>query len=164
MATTWAGLLGVAALLCHDVVFQGSCLFSILVCPIWLLVSVVENFIGRPGWRIALFRVAIPAVTLGIVLANTAIQWTIAEQNAAHIIKACEEFHVANGRCPKTLDELVPQHLQSIPRAKYCLSPMDSKFSSYSSSDGDQSILWWYKVPFGKEVYDFQSKQWRYID
>ena len=143
----------------------GNYLFSFFACPIWFLLSIVKNLKERPGSRVALFRIAVPIVTLGVVFANTAIQWTIADANAERIINACEEFHAANGRYPQTLDELVPSYLKSIPRAKYCLSPMDSKFSYYSPSEADlHPILWWCKVPFGKEVYNFQTKKWRYID
>lgn len=149
-------------LFCLDVVGDGSYLFSGLVCPIWFLMSVVKNLIWRPRRGVALLRIAIPALTLGIVLANTAIQWTIAEGNAAQIIKASEEFHAAKGRYPKTLDELVPEYLSSVPRAKYSLN---GKFWYYCDGESGRPILWWCKVsPFGKEVYGFESKRWRYID
>jgi len=114
---------------------------------------------------VALFRIAVPIVTLGLVIANTAIQWKIADTNAQRVIAACEEFRVANGRYPKTLDELVPGHLASIPRAKYCLDQMDSKFWYFRSSEGeDHPILWWSKQPFVKEIYNFRTKHWRCID
>jgi hypothetical protein len=162
IAASKASLFCAAALLCLDVVLHGSYLFSILICPIWFLACIVRNSIWQPGRAIALFRVAVPALTLGIVLANTAIQWTIAEGNAAHIIKACDDFHAANGRYPKTLNELVPRFLNSIPRAKYSL--MDGEFTYYCDKESGHCILWWCKIPFGKEVYGFESKRWRYID
>ena len=62
-----------------------------------------------------------PALTLALVLTNNAVQSRIAEANAAKIVKACEEFHAANGKYPKTLGELVPKYLSSVPHAKYCL-------------------------------------------
>ncbi len=111
-----------------------------LVCPVWFLVSVVKGVIQRPGWRIALFRIAVPALTLGIVLVNNVVQWKIAEGNAERIIKACEEFHAANGRYPHTLDDLVPQHPGSIPRAKYCL--FQAEFV-YCSLDEDSHCISW---------------------
>lgn len=121
VAASRLSLLGAAVSLCLDVGMDGSYMFSILACPFWFLASVIKNLIERPGWRVALLRIAIPPLTLGIALGNTALQWKIAETNADRIIKACEQFHVANGRYPKTLDELVPQYLPSVPRAKYCL-------------------------------------------
>ena len=141
-----------------------ACYSPDLTCPIWFLVSVVKNVIQRPGQGIALFRIAVPALTLGIVLANNFVQCKIAHVHAERIIKACEEFRVANGKYPHTLDELVPQYLGSIPRAKYCLC--QGEFVYYNSNERpNQPIMWWYKVPpFGKEVYNFEHRRWRYLD
>ena len=163
IAASRTSLNGATVLFCFDVVLGGSYLFSVLVCPIWFLVSVVKSLIERPQWGVGLFRVATPAVTLGIVLASTAIQWTIAEGNAVQIINACEEFHAANGRYPKTLNELVPRYLKSIPRAKYCL--ISGEFVYSFDKESGRCILWWCKIlPFGTEVYSFADKRWRFID
>lgn len=159
IAAAWVSLFFAAALLCLDVVVDGDYLFSILVCPIWLMASVVKNLIGRPGWRIALFRVAIPAVTLGIVLANTAMQWDIGDANGERVVKACEDFHVDNGQYPKTLDELVPRYLPSVPRAKYSL---DGKFWYYNHGSG--YTLCWVKIGFCRKVYSSETEQWRHLD
>ncbi len=110
-----------AVLLAWDAAFSGSFLMSLIFCPIWFLASVLKNAIQRPGWRLALLRIAIPALTLGLVMANNAVQLRIAEANAPRIVAACQEFHAANGRFPKTLDQLVPRYMPSVPRAKYCL-------------------------------------------
>lgn len=92
------------ALLTWDAGHTGSFLLSIFVCPIWFVFSLVKNAFSRTGWMLAVVRTAIPAVTLGIVLANSALQNRIAEANARRIIAACEEFRAANGRFPKTLN------------------------------------------------------------
>ena len=104
---------GALALLAWDAVLSGSFLTSFMICPIWFLVSVLKNAIQLPGWGLALFRIIVPAVTLGLVLANNAVQLGIAEANATRIIAACEEFHATSGRFPKTLDELVPRYMPS---------------------------------------------------
>ncbi len=110
-----------AVLLAWDAAFSGSFLMSLIFCPIWFLLTILKNAIQRPGWRLALLRIAIPALTLGLVMANNAVQLRIAEANAPRIVAACQEFHAANGRFPKTLDQLVPRYMPSVPRAKYCL-------------------------------------------
>ncbi len=150
------------ALVAFDAVLDGSILFSYLTCPIWFVVSVVKNAIQRPGRGIALFRISVPALTLGIVLTNNFVQRKIAHAHAEQIIKACEEFHVANGSYPHTLDELVPEYLRSIPRAKYCLSFGNFE---YPTSDGTRPILFWYDVPpFGRVTYNFEDRRWGYLD
>ena len=100
-----------------------------------------------------------PPLTLALVLANDTLQRKIAEANAPRVIEACEEFHAANGRFPKTLDELVPRYLPSIPRAKYCL--VLGEFHYWK----DSALLVWYVVPpYGRAIYDFDERRWSYLD
>ena len=153
--------LGALVLLGWDVAFSGSFVMSFCVCPIWFLVSILKNAIQRPGWRLALLRIAVPALTLGLVLANDAAQFWIAKANAARVVTACEEFHVANGRYPQSLDELVPRHMPSVPRAKYCLGFGEFR---YWYMDGEPMLLWYAVPPFGRKVYDFENRRWNYID
>ena len=150
------------ALVAADIVFSGSFLMSYLVCPVWFLVSVVKNVIQRPGWGVALFRIAVPALTLGIVLASYFVQRKIAHVHAEQVIKACEEFHVACGRYPHTLDELVPRYLGSIPRAKYCLCWGEFVYLSYE--DKDHLLLWCDLPPFGRVTYNLEARRWGYLD
>ena len=121
LSSSQGGLAGALSLLLWDAVLSGSFLMSMLACPLWFLVSVAQNAAKQPGWRIALFRIAIPVVTLAIVLANNALQWRIAEANAGRVIKACRDYRVAHGDYPTQLDILVPDYLDSVPRAKYCV-------------------------------------------
>ncbi len=155
-ASIWAAV----ALLVWDAAIWGSFVLSAIVCPIWFLVSIVKNIIRRPGWRLALLRIAIPPMTLGLIMANNAVQLKIAKANAPRVVAACEEFHAANGGFPKTLDELVPRYLPSIPCAKYCVT---GKFLYLNYQD--HPLLIWYTFPvFGKNVYNFEKRQWNYID
>jgi hypothetical protein len=155
------GICAAIVLLALDAVFSGSFLLSFFVCPIWFLFSILKNVIQRPGWTLALLRIAIPALTLGLVLANNAVQYRIAETNAPQIVRACEEFHVANARFPQTLDELVPRYMQSIPRAKYCLAYGEFL---YWNIDGRPILVWYAVPPFGRKIYDFENRRWNYID
>ena len=146
-------------LLVVDAVDGGTYILSAIVCPVWFLLSLVKNASKHPGRKLALLRITIPALTLGLVLTNAAVQSRIAEANAAKIIRACEEFHVATGKYPKTLGELVPNYLSSVPRAKYCLD-----YGVFFYFDR-QPMLFWYTVPpFGRKTYYFEEKKWSYID
>ena len=152
---------GAFVLLAWDAAFTGSFLMSNCVCPIWFVFSILKNAIQRPGWRLAFLRIAIPALTLGLVLANDAVQFRIAKARAARVVTACEEFHVANGKYPRSLDELVPRHMPSIPRAKYCL--VFGEFR-YWNMDGSPMLVWYVVPPFGRKIYDFENRRWNYID
>ena len=81
---------------------------SFLACPIWALASLMRIAYRSPPGAVALARVAIPIVTLAIVLANSALQRKIARANAERVVAACERFHADNGTFPRTLKELVP--------------------------------------------------------
>ncbi len=154
-------IIGAIVLLAWDVASFGSFVVSGVVCPIWFVFSVGKNTGQRPGWRLAFLRVATPAVTLGIALANASVQDRIAEANAARIIKACEDFHGAHNEFPKSLDELVPQYLPSIPRAKYCL--VYGEFL-YFYMEGRPILLWHVLPPYGRKHYNFTEKRWGYTD
>jgi hypothetical protein len=149
-------------LLAWDAAFSGSFLMSFCFCPIWFLVSILKNAIQRPGWRLALLRIAIPALTLGFVMANDALQLRVAEANAPRLVAACEEYHATNGTFPLTLDELVPQCMPSVPRAKYCLGHFGQFV--YFFNQGKPMLVWYVVPPYYRRIYDFETRQWRYIE
>ncbi len=152
---------GMGLLAFWDIVATGSFVMSILICPIWLIVSVVKNAIQHPGWRLAIARVSIPLVTLALVFGNSHLQYCIGDKNIQRLINACEEYHGLNGVYPSELEQLVPRHLESIPRAKYCL--IFGEF--YYISAGGQTMLVWYVIPsYGRKVYKFEDRVWRFVD
>ena len=151
---------GACLLLAWDVALTGSFVVSLLCCPIWFLVSVLKGAIERAGWWLTLFKIAVPALTLGLVLANNAVQIKIGEANAPKIIAACEGFHAANGEFPKSLDELVPRYMPSVPRAKYCLLFGEFVYFNY----GKPMLVWYVVPPFSRGIYDFETRRWNYID
>jgi hypothetical protein len=148
-------------LLVWDAAITGSFLLSFLVCPVWFLFSIVKNAAERPGWGLALLRIAVPALTLGLVLANDTFQRRIAKANATRVVAACEEFHADNGEFPQTLEELVPQYLPSIPRAKYCL--LHGEFLHWGSGEGGM-LVWCVVPPFERAIYNFEKRRWSYLD
>lgn len=147
-------------LLAWDAVFSGSCLMSLILCPIWILASVVKNAIQRSGWRLGILRIVIPTLTFGVAIANNAVQVRIAESNAPRIVAACEEFYAATGRFPKTLDELVPRYMPSVPRAKYCLNYGEFVYFSH----GKPMLAWYVVPPFDRRIYDFETRRWSHIE
>ena len=152
---------GAGLLLALDVAFTGSYLTSLLCCPIWFFAGVLKSAIERTGWWLALFKIAIPALTLGLVLANNAVQIKIAEAHAPKVIAACEGFHAANGRFPKSLDELVPRYIPSVPRAKYCLAYGEF---DYYFNQGKPMLVWCVVPPYNRRIYDFETRRWSYIE
>jgi hypothetical protein len=121
----------------------------------------VKSAIHRPGWGLALTRILIPALTFLFVRANDTFQLRVAEANAQRIVAACEKYHAAKGRFPKRLDELVPEYMNSVPVAKYCLG---SGFSYASLSDNTAKLWWAIVPPHYRKIYDFESRSWSYLD
>ena len=148
-------------LLAWDAVLNGTYILSAMVCPVWILFSVVKNLSQTSHWKLTLVKIMIPVFTLGLVLANDSVQSRIAKANAARVVAACEQFHVDYGRFPQSLDELVPRYIPSVPRAKYCL---DYGRFLYWNYDGNPMLVWYAVPPFGREVYNFKNRTWGYID
>jgi hypothetical protein len=146
-------------LLFYDVALDGCYTLSITICPWWFLISVVKNLIWRPGWRIAVIRLAMPILTLAIAVTNGNLQWRISDANARRVINACDGFRAVNGRYPTTLDELVPTYLPSVPPAKYC---MMGHFL-YINWKGHCTLMW-SRWGFYRRTYDFDAKRWSNVD
>ena len=139
---------------------------SIMVCPVWFLISVIRNYIAWTDTRLFLFRTITPVLVLGISLANTHIQWKIADANGERIVTACQSYYADNSRYPKTLDELVPRYLPAIPRATYSII---GDFHYYNSRESDSlngptPILWWDKFGPLCKIYSFDSRGWHHLD
>ena len=158
------GSIGAAAIvLTFDVVLSGSFLVSSLLCPIWILVSLLKSAIHRPGWGLALARILIPVLTFCLVRANNTFQLSVAETNGQRIVAACEEYHAANGRFPRKLDELVPKYMNSVPVAKYTLGPW-GRFIYVSSKPADAMLFWHIVPPHYRKIYRFETRSWSYLD
>ena len=158
------GSLGAAvAVLALDVGFLGSILFSAVLCPLWLLVSLVRSSLYGPNASLFLTRIAIPMVTFLLVLANDAFQRGVAETNAEKVVAACESYRVDNGRFPRKLDQLVPRYLDSVPVAKYCLGPGRFIYTS-SENTGVAKLFWYVAPPRLRKVYDFEARSWSYLE
>lgn len=156
-----ASIAAAAVLFTCDGAFSASYLMSLLFCPIWFLLGLLMSAIERPGWGLALIRIAIPALTLGLLYVNNAVQLGVTESNARRVVAACTAYKAANGNFPKVLDELVPQYLISVPRAKYCLGP-SGRF--YYHNFGSPKLYWQVVPPYGRKIYNFDTRSWSYLD
>jgi len=142
---------------------NGSCLFSMLACPLWALISLVRSTCRQSGWGVALSRAAIPVAVLTIAVVNDSFQRRVATERAEQVVYAIRAFREKHGRYPKDLQQLVPKHLPLVPRAKYAIAY--SGF--YYSGGGGESRpgLWWIDIPpHGKLYYNFDKARWSFID
>lgn len=149
-------------ILAWDVGLSGWFGASLIFCPIWFLVSLLKNTYQRPGWGLGLIRIAIPVVTLGIAWTNNSVQLRIANANAMQVVAACEEYHADHGKFPKSLNELVPQYMRSVPRAKYCVGPWCGFM--YYFNQGNAMLVWYVVPPHYRRIYDFNTREWSTLD
>jgi hypothetical protein len=154
-------LVGAGVLLVADGVVYGSFLLSAVVCPTWFLAVAARAIIRREDWRLSIARVAVPLITLGIVLGNAALQSRIARANAERIIDAVTRYRAAHGSYPRAIDALAPRFLDSVPRAKYALAFATFKYFEFR---GEHTLMWVSVPPFGRPYYSFEKARWGYLD
>jgi hypothetical protein len=154
-------VVGAAVLLTWDALIGGTFMTSMLVCPIWFLVSLIQNAIERPGWDIALVRIGLPASLFGLVLVNNKFQLQVADARAQRVIAACVAYHAANGKFPEKLNELVPQYMPYVPSARYCPGPW-SQFHYFNR--GTTTLFWYVFPPYDRKIYTFDTKSWSYLN
>ena len=154
-------LLVASVLICNDIIVDGCYIFSVLICPIWFVNSVVRALVQRPSPWIAVARILSPLVTLLLVLVNYSVQNGIATANAADIIRTARTTARPMETTQTGWTNLCRQYLGSIPRAKYCCSSGEFEYSQAPQCH----VLRWHPFPlFGRRVYIFETSMWRYVD
>jgi len=81
--------------------------------------------------------------------------------NADRVIEACRSYERANGKLPDRLEDLVPDFLPSIPRARY--TGMFREFMYWSTGEG-HTLLYVTVPPFGRRLYHFEERRWSSLD
>jgi hypothetical protein len=159
-----AAALGVLFLL--DVGYSGQGLFSLAVAVTGLMVLTVgalwsglrgaAPLARRRALRAGMY-LALGVATLVVVRVNLAT----AETGAARVIEACRAFELRHGMLPGQLQDLVPDFLPSVPRAKYTLA---WNAFTYSASDAGHTLMYTTLPPFGRRIYSFEAARWSQLD
>jgi hypothetical protein len=103
------------------------------------------------------------AMTLVLVLRPDRTGSERARKNADVLIAACRAFQAKHGRLPGALEELVPDFLPELPRAKY--DGPHFGFTYDTNADATRHVLGWTEViPFGRPFYVFEEDRWGYLD
>jgi hypothetical protein len=100
---------------------------------------------------------------LGLAAYGTArFHAATAETHAVSVIEACRAFETRHGMLPSRLEDLVPEFLPAVPRAKYTLAWGEFTYSTFS--DERHTLMYVAFPPFGRRVYHFEEAQWRSLD
>ena len=85
-----------------------------------------------------------------------------AEHHSADVIAACKAYQVRHGMLPATLQQLVPEFLPAVPRAKYTLAY--GEFLYWASSPNAHTLMYYALPPFGRRLYHFEEGVWTQLD
>lgn len=134
------------------------------VVAVWVLVISLPRaaFSKVPDQRrLRLARIGILLGAAAVVFALNGANNRLAEQRAQRLVAAVKGFHQKHQRYPSTLEELVPEFIDRVPRAKYTLGSGDFR---YLSGPKTHALLYVKFPPFGRPTYNFEQGRWGYLD
>jgi hypothetical protein len=74
-------------------------------------------------------------LTLGLVVADRAVQLRVAETNVQRVVAACEAYHAANGKFPKKTGRVEAGSSNAVAVPRYSRRPDKPAPSQATSSD-----------------------------
>src|SRR5262245_44193536 len=150
-------LVGVDAFLLN----QGGMAF--LVGAVLLLVGLPRAFLPRfrPVRWLRLRNLAVYFAAVMLVFVFNVVNNRIAHARAEQLVTAVKAYHAKYYQYPPSLDALVPEFIESVPRAKYTL--IFGTFL-YANSSGRPFLFYVAVPPFGRPTYSFATDQWTYRD
>lgn len=137
-----------------------SMALAVLLTLVWLPFNLLApRFRGRRLGRLGRYGLYMGAAMLamGVKLMNV----QLAQSGAERVITAVQAYHSRHGQWPERLEQLVPDNLPAIPRAKYVLADAGYR---YSAAEGRHELMYVVTPPFQRRVYTFESGQWSGLD
>ena len=85
----------------------------------------------------------------------------LAASRGDELVAAVKAFHTKHSQYPDSLDALVPEFIESVPRAKYTLQYGNFEYHK----TGEDALLYYTALPpFGRPIYNFSRGAWGYLD
>jgi hypothetical protein len=127
------------------------------------LIGAVQVLRGVFGARDRMLTGALVTLVyvVALALSGVALDWhgRGARARAQPIIDALDAYHAAHGDYPRSLAELTPSYLPSIPRAKYTLWEGEYWFAP-AVPERHAQLLFVLYPPTGCRYFDFETRQW----
>jgi hypothetical protein len=130
-----------------DLGFMGQGIFSMMIAVVgvgvlvlaslWSILRGQRSLAGNRAVRAALYLL-LGAATLGVLRFHS----HTVRAHATRVIEACRAYKVRSGKLPERLQDLVPDFLPAVPRAKY-------------------TVMF---PPFGRRLYHFEEDRWGQLD
>lgn len=149
--------------------FSGQGLLSMFVASVGLVLLTVgalwaaargaaPRILARSRAMRAGMYLVLGAATIGATRFHAAT----AQNHAAQVIEACRAYQVRHGMLPDRLQQLVPEFLPAVPRAKYTLSY--GEFTYWTSEQKSHTLMYVALPPFGRKLYHFEEARWSGLD
>jgi hypothetical protein len=159
--------IALSLLFAFDLGYAGQGLFSLLVSSggvLLLAAGAIRSALGgaAPLARSRAMRAAL-YLALGVAAFGTAgFHRATGEAHAARVIDACAAFEARHGALPNRLQDLVPDFLPAVPRARFTLAYADFVYSA--APNRDHTLMYVTLPPFGRRIYHFERRQWSQLD
>ena len=165
-----ACLIGLVLFVLDAIVVGQGFLSSLVLCVavgVQLIFAVLKAF--KDSRRRALFHVgaaAIYALTFALVWAYIVTDWRMAARRADALVAACHAYQAKYGRYPERLEELVPEFVDRVPRAKYVVMGGTFEYSVWPAEGAERRHMLRYVVvpPFGRRLYYMEERRWTRLD
>jgi len=147
-----------------DAFVFGQAVISVILCftsVLYFLPRAVAARRDAARFKLRLYKVAITFIVglaaLGVIVYGN----VIARERAELLIVTVEQFYGKHGRYPERLEEVAPEFISAIPRAKYVMIFDEFRYSA----SGSRHWLMYVEVPpFGRRTYTFEDHKWTYVD
>ena len=137
-----------------------AALFVFVIILFWLP-KVLYKLIKKKNYSQEIKKISIYGSMAILVFVSIAINNNIAQKRANALIVTIGTFYQDTGQYPENLEALVPEYLPMVPKSKYTFAFNEFR---YINRDGNVSLFYTDLPPFGRPTYDFDKKQWFYID
>jgi hypothetical protein len=164
----WRTGAALAVLFLADLGFAGQGLFSMFVAiggvglmatrALWAAVRGRSSALIRARTMRAGLYLLLGVATVITMRFHTAT----ARNHAEQVIAACRAYQARHGKLPDRLDELVPEFLPAVPRAKYTLQWGD--FTYWTSDNNTHTLMYVALPPSGRRLYHFEQARWSQLD
>lgn len=141
---------------------QGAiAIFAIVAVVFWFIPKTLFALKRKEILITWALKTLIYSVMAAAILTANAVNNHLAKTRAEHLIFSVNEYKAQYQRYPRTLDELVPELLTKIPKAKYTV--LFNNFI-YTNREGHATLMYFDFPPFGRPYYDFNKQEWGHID
>jgi hypothetical protein len=129
--------------------------YGMVLVVVFTILTIAQRQRRSERFRIAVIYTLMFVATMALLLSNI----RLAQHRADPVISAVNRYHSEHGHYPKTLDELVPAYLPSVPRAGFTLLSRDFRYYPFHNDERPQ--LCFAAMFHGLFAYDFYTGSWR---